>query len=647
MNSSIDDEGRAGNDVASRELPRSVLDNLIEGCQVIGPDYRYLYVNDAVVRQGKATREALLGGTMMECYPGIENTDMFAMLRECMEQRSPATMENRFTFPDGSEGCFELRFEPVPEGVAILSVDVTERKRDEVALRRAIRALTTLSRCKQSLVHATDEQLFLQEVCALLVELGGYRAARITLRGVDEEGQVRLLEQANAGDCRPEQEGAGDAFSLEIRSRESVLGTLEIHADEPDSFDVDERALFEEIAVDLGYGIETLRARVAHARTEEQLVAAQRLEAVGRLAGGVAHDFNNMLCVILAYAELAMKQLHKEDPVYHDIEQMREAGQRAATLTRQLLAFSRKQILEPRVTNINTVIGGIEKMLRRLIGEDIDIQVHPERDLGNVMADPGQLEQVIMNLAINARDAMPEGGKLTIETNNVELDENYATGHLSVEPGQYIRLSVADTGMGMSPETRSHIFEPFFTTKEVGKGTGLGLSMVYGIVKQSGGNIWVYSEPGQGTTFKIHLPRVDAAVASRKPLRPTSPATKNELILLVEDESSVRMAAERILQSAGYRVIVAGSSREALLECQRHAGQIELLVTDVVMPELGGRELAERLRQSNPELKVLFTSGYTDAAIVRHGVLDAGTHFLGKPFTVADLTRKVREVLDK
>jgi PAS domain S-box-containing protein len=401
---------------------------------------------------------------------------------------------------------------------------------------------------------------------------------------------------------------------------------------------------FVHIVKDVTSEVEANKEKV---KLEEQLKLVQRLEAVGRLAGGVAHDFNNLLSVIISYAGFAVDALRESDPVHADIVEIQKAGQRAAALTRQLLAFSRKQILEPEVLSINKVVTGIESMLRRLLGEDIDIEVHRADELGSVLADPGQIEQVIMNLAVNARDAMPQGGKLTIETINAELDEDYAEQHVAVKPGRFVMLSVTDTGSGMDAETRAHIFEPFFTTKEKGKGTGLGLSTVYGIVKQSGGNIWVYSEPGRGTTFKVYLPRVDAPAADIK-RRPVSVmATGSETVLLVEDEEAVRRLADRILRSAGYKVLTAAGGSEALLLCEKHDGVIDLLLTDVVMPHMSGRELAERLAKTSPKLKVLYMSGYTDNAIVHHGVLDPGTRFIGKPFAAAELTRKVREVLDE
>lgn len=382
-------------------------------------------------------------------------------------------------------------------------------------------------------------------------------------------------------------------------------------------------------------------------QTEDQLRLVQRLEAVGRLAGGVAHDFNNLLSVIISNAAFAIDELRDDDPVRADVIEIQKAGERAAALTRQLLAFSRKQVLEPELVDVNKVVTGIESMLRRLLGEDMAIETHLAQDLGSVLADPGQLEQVLMNLAVNARDAMPRGGKLTIETAGVELDEDYAEQHVSVTPGRFIMLAVTDTGVGMDAETKAHIFEPFFTTKEAGKGTGLGLAMVYGIVKQSSGNVWVYSEPGRGTTFKVYLPRVDAPAAEIRRRSVPVRASGNETVLVVEDEDGVRRLAERILRRVGYQVLVAQSGAEALAVCERHAGPIDLLLTDVVMPEMSGRDLAERLIERLPRIAVLYMSGYTDNAIVHHGILDQGTRFIGKPFSAAELTRKVHEVLDE
>ena len=382
---------------------------------------------------------------------------------------------------------------------------------------------------------------------------------------------------------------------------------------------------------------------------EAQLAQSQKIEAVGRLAGGVAHDFNNVLTVILGLTSelLDTPTGAIPDQARKDIEEISLAGQRAAVLTQQLLAFSRKQIVRPAVLNLNTVVARIEKMLWRLIGEDIELRAMLADDLGSVRADAGQIEQVLVNLAVNARDAMPAGGKLTIETANVELDQEYARGHTSVAPGRYAMVAVSDTGSGMSPEVQARLFEPFFTTKEVGKGTGLGLATVYGIVKQSGGNIWVYSEPDKGATFKIYLPLVDEPVSAAEPNRGAAKVqTGSETVLLVEDEEAVRALAGRTLRRDGYTVLEAGDSEEALRVAAGHAGPIHLLLTDVVMPGMSGRLLAQRLAESTPDMKVIYMSGYTDDAIVHHGVLEPGLTLLQKPFTPKALARIVREVLD-
>lgn len=499
-----------------------VLDNLLEGCQVIDRELRYVYVNDALVRQSKRTREELIGHTMTECYPGIDATPMYATLLRCMTERASATLENEFTFPDGTTGWFELRMEPVPAGVAILSVDITERKRAQLALEQTLVELTT---------------------------------------------------------------------------------------------------------------------------TQQQLVAAQRLEAVGQLAGGIAHDFNNLLSIVLMYSGFALKELPEGSPLADDVDQVRKAGERAAALVRQLLAFSRKQIMEPEVICVNDVVGGIESMIRRLLGDHIEVVIDLSDTLRNTLLDPAQLEQVIMNLVVNARDAMPGGGVLTIETDVVELDAGYVDrSHLfEVMPGPYVRLSVSDTGEGMDADTRNRIFEPFFTTKEVGKGTGLGLAMVYGIVKQSRGNVWVYSEPGRGTAFKIYFPCVDAPRKERT-ARATEGSRGNELILIVEDDEDVRIGAARILRDAGYRVVTATNGEEALAVW--NAQPVALLLSDLMMPKMSGRELAGRLQKELPSMKVLFTSGYSDQTVLLHEALDEGTRFLSKPFTSAELTRNVRAALD-
>ncbi|UCC81919.1 MAG: PAS domain S-box protein [Gemmatimonadota bacterium] len=383
---------------------------------------------------------------------------------------------------------------------------------------------------------------------------------------------------------------------------------------------------------------------VERRRLETQLRQSQKMEAIGRLAGGVAHDFNNVLTVILSNSEMLAGGLGPEDPRRQELIEIRDAAQRAATLTRQLLAFSRKQVLKPRVLSLNAVVVTLEKMLRRLIGEDIDLATELQPNLWAVEADPGQLEQIIMNLAVNARDAMPEGGRLSIETGNAEIDEGFAKQHFPMVPGRYVMLAVCDSGAGMDAETQRYIFEPFFTTKS--RGTGLGLSMVYGIVKQSGGYIWAYSEPGQGAKFEIYFPCADGRRSDAEAAMAADPAPPGkETVLLAEDEDSVRRLARRILEEVGYTVLEAREAMEALTMSERWDGPIDLLLTDVVMPELNGRELAERLSVLRPGLQILYISGYTDHEIL-DGIVGPGNNFLQKPFTPDALANKVREILD-
>jgi len=393
---------------------------------------------------------------------------------------------------------------------------------------------------------------------------------------------------------------------------------------------------------------ERKQAEASREKLEGQLWASQKMEAIGNLAGGVAHDFNNLLSVILSYTGFVLDGVREGDPQREDLLEVVKAADRAVALTRQLLAFSRRQIMQPVPLDLNEIAAGVERMLQRILGEDIDsVQVFAP-DLGLTLADPGQIEQVIMNLVVNARDAMPEGGKLTIETSNVEIDEEYATRHVAVKPGSFVQLVVTDTGCGMDRQTQTRIFEPFFTTKEKGKGTGIGLATVYGIVKQSGGNIWVYSEVGKGSTFKIYLPRELSAATATAIKSPTVQRrfAGTETIVVVEDEEALRKVAQRALEAAGYRVLTAANGEEAILTCRQYEDGIHLLLTDVVMPGMSGRVLAQQLSKTRPTIQVLYMSGYTDNAIVHHGDLYPGTHFLGKPFTGDGLTRKVREVLD-
>src|SRR3989449_112616 len=381
-------------------------------------------------------------------------------------------------------------------------------------------------------------------------------------------------------------------------------------------------------------------------RLEEQFRQAQKMEAVGRLAAGVAHDFNNLLTAILGTTDLMLEDLPPGDQDREGLLDIRSASERAAVLTRQLLTFSRQQVVSPQVLRLNDLILELEKLLRRLLGEDVAIRVAVAPDCGGVKADPGQLEQVIVNLAVNARDAMPNGGRLTLETKNVDLDADYPTDRVTIPAGRYVMLAVTDTGTGMDAQTKARIFEPFFTTKPVGKGTGLGLATVYGAVKQSGGYIWLYSEVGQGTSFKIYLQRIDAVEPQAAAVETAVMLDGTETVLVAEDEDAVRQIIEKALQARGYQVMVARDGSEALALASRHAGQIDLLVTDVIMPDMNGQVLSQRLTQVRPTIKTLYLSGYTDDAILHHGVLEEGVAFLQKPFSLGALARKVREVIE-
>ena len=392
---------------------------------------------------------------------------------------------------------------------------------------------------------------------------------------------------------------------------------------------------------------ERVRLEEALHAAEDQLRQSQKMEAIGRLAGGIAHDFNNLLSVVLSYSDMLLSAGVVSEPHAGDLREIHGAAGRAANLTKALLAFSRQQVLEPAVLDLNDVVHRMDKMLRRVIGEDIELRWTADPALGRVRVDPGQIEQVLMNLAVNARDAMPAGGKLTLETANVDLDESYASVHGSVTPGPHVMLAVTDTGAGMSKEVQAKIFEPFFTTKGIGKGTGLGLSTVFGIVRQSGGHIWVYSEPGQGTTFKIYFPRTDQSPEVKARVA-GAPATLrgSETLLLVEDDEQLRLVSRTILAKNGYQVLAAASPADALDRCERESGHIHLMITDVVMPGMNGLQLATQAAKSRPEMKVLYVSGYTNNTIVHHGVLDEGVAFLQKPITPEALLRKVREILD-
>jgi len=515
-----------------------------------------------------------------------------------------------------------------------LSIALARKKQEEALRASEARHRSLVESAVYGMYRSTLDGRFL-DVNPALVQMLGYSSAE----------ELLAVDMAREVYADPDQRAA----VIQAYNESGRLGTVELRWKRKDGHQITVRLsgtpFKNERAETLGF--EMIAEDISERRTlEDQLRQSQKMEAVGRLAGGIAHDFNNLLTVIKGYSELMLDDLDSADPLRHEVDEIKKAADRAASLTRQLLAFSRQQVLAPKVLDLNLVVHNMDKLLHRLLGEDVDLITVLEPGLGRVKADPGQVEQVIMNLAVNARDAMPQGGKLTVETANVDLDESYVRDHAAVKPGCYVMIAVSDTGTGMPEKVKSRIFEPFFTTKEVGKGTGLGLSTVYGIIKQSGGYIWVYSEVGRGSTFKAYLPRVDAP--AEIPLsRSAQPARHgSETVLLVEDEDGVRSLVRQVLHKHGYNVLEARHGGEALLMCERHPGKIDMLLTDVVLQQMSGRELAERLLKVRPEMKVLYVSGYADDAIVHHGVLTAGMAFLQKPFTTEALARKVRYVLD-
>ncbi|MBW1733567.1 MAG: response regulator [Deltaproteobacteria bacterium] len=588
------------------------------------------------------------------------------------------------------ERWFEVSADPILDdnrqyaGAVHIVSDITERKLTEEALRKSERKLRIYNEISNIFFLASQEDMYseilkkIREVTESRVGIFGYIdenenwVCPSLTREVWDQCQIpdkdfifpkekwvgiwgrAMLEKKTLWSNEPFKVPEGHlsitcAMAVPVLYVGQLIGNI-VLANKETPYHEEDVALVETIANHiapiLSSRLQRDREQREKEKTQEQLMQAQKMEAIGVLAGGVAHDFNNMLTIILGYGENLVHQLHPGDPLREEAKAIVEAGKRSAALTRQLLAFSRKQTLQPEVLDLDAVIRNLDKMLSRLIGEDIDLELSLSDEINRVMADPGQIEQVIMNLAVNARDAMPKGGKLLIETANVEFDETYSQNHVSVNPGKYVMLAVTDTGCGMDKETLSRVFDPFFSTKEKGEGSGLGLSTVYGIVKQSGGNILAYSEPGRGTTFKIYLPQTEAIQEPKTGAVEKEATTGGgEHILVVEDEQSLRKLMETMLSRLGYKVSVAVNGGEALLLVEEKGLKPDLILTDVVMPNMSGRELVDRLQRNQPDLKVLYMSGYTDNAIVHHGVLEPGTPFIQKPFTLRDIAEKVQAVL--
>jgi two-component system, cell cycle sensor histidine kinase and response regulator CckA len=632
---------------AEEEIQRNLA--LLQGIMEGSPDAifvkdlegRYVMVNSAGARYLGRTADEVIGKDDVEMFGPVVGSEIRERDRIVLQSGETGTFEQVFNLA-GVTRTFLTTKGPFRDasgraiGVLGVSRDFTDRKQAEEEVRRSQQKLS---------IHFEHTPLAVVE-WDMEFRVAAWNPSAERIFGYSREEAIGQ----HASFIVPSQfrEHVAKVWQELVRQRAGVRSTNDNITKEGRTISCEwyNTPLVDESGQMLGAAslAQDVTERVA---LEERLRQSQKMEAVGRLAGGVAHDFNNLLTVILGYSQILADGVPSGSRLSESTAQIKSAADRAAGITRQLLAFSRKAVLSPRVINLNDIMLNLDSLLRRLIGEDIEVMTVPSNDLGSVKADPGQIEQVIMNLALNARDAMPRGGKLTLETANVLLEESYARRHQPAEPGRYVMLAVSDTGHGMSPETQGRIFEPFYTTKEVGKGTGLGLSMVYGIVKQSGGYIWVYSEPDQGTTFKIYLPRVDEpADAAGADNRPKSVQRGTETILLVEDDPQLRQLSSSVLTHCGYKVLVAGGPEEGFELFKANQRDIRLLVTDVVMPRMNGRQLAEQIALISPNIRVLYISGYTSNAIVHYGVLDPGLWFLPKPFSLSALVAKVREVLD-
>jgi PAS domain S-box-containing protein len=608
------------------------------------PSGEILDANGALVKLlGYPSREAMLRHSAVEHY--VDPAERLRWVERLGQSGVAVDFETRLRRVDGVEVVVENSGKVVrdSEGRVLYIegslVDITERRRAERELRATKERLSHVVAASSAVIYVLDarsEELALTWVSENIISILGWARDEVVSRGW-------WADQVHPEDRERARAERGSVLSADRVGQEYRLR----RKDGSYRWVLDESRLVRDAA---GAPEEVIGAwlDVTEKKSlEAQLQQSQKMEAIGRLAGGIAHDFNNLLTAIRGYADLLREQIREGDPRRADVDEIRRAADRAAGLTRQLLTFSRRQVLQPRILDLNEVIAAMDRMLRRIIGEDVELVAVSFPGLWPVKADPGQIEQVVVNLAVNARDAMPRGGRLTIETANVELDEGYQATHgFAVEPGRYVMLAVTDTGTGMTQEVQARIFEPFFTTKEPGKGTGLGLATAYGIVKQSGGHITVYSELGRGSTFKLYLPQAPPeAQASVARAAPEGLTEGTETVLLVEDDAAVRRLARQILERLGYSVLEARSPADAL-DMAGRAGPIHLVVTDVVMPGMSGRELADRVGRLRPGVKILYTSGYPGEAIARQGVLETGTEFLPKPFTANGLAQKVRQVLD-
>ena len=621
------------------------MDSAVNGMAIVDAKGQHTYANGAFAQMmGYENTESIIGRPWKEIYApqDVENVEkeIRESLRKSGKWHGPISIHRR----DGSVLPVEMSVTGLPDGgVVCVSRDMTAKREAENARAKAEAKYRMLVEQVAAISYIAElgmrgEWLYVSPQVETMFGFSPQEwltDSRAWTQHVHPEDH-KIVEAAEEASQR------GERFQAEyrvIRKDGRVIWVSDTAVVVEGS---NEHPLMEGIIVDI-----TERKQL-----ETQLQQARRMEAIGRLAGGIAHDFNNLLTIIKGYTELALQRPRITPELQMDVERIEDASERASTLVRQLLAFSRRQVLQPKLLDLNSIVLGLDKLLRRLMDEDITMTTVPGNEIGTIKADPGQMEQVIMNLVVNARDAMPKGGRLTVETANVELDAAYASDHATVKPGRYVMLAVSDTGMGMTPETVAHIFEPFYTTKESGRGTGLGLSTVYGIVKQSGGYVWVYSELGRGSSFKVYLPRVEEAAEALPAAKPKRGEQKgSETILLVEDQPQVRELARMALAEKGYTVLATSSPEDAERVCSRHQAEIHLLLTDLIMPGITGRELAKRLTARHPKLRVMYMSGYTFGIMAQggtqNGMLEDGVAFLQKPFTPSTLSEKVREVLDR
>ena len=634
---------RMRNRLAEREeLFRLISENAADMIAVVDMDGRRIFNSDAYQKILGYSAEELKNSSSMDQIHPDDRERVKAAAGEARRSGVGKNLEYRIRHKNGTWLVLESTSSVigdasgVPEKLVIVNRDITARKQASEALRLSeVSFRSVIENAPYGIYRAQASGKLLLVNPALQKMLGYDSQAELLLLNLTTDVYVDPLEHQRVND---------------LFTKQKEFTDVQVDWKRKDGTPIKARCSgwFVKSAIDGAAYFEVFAEDVTEKwLLERQLRMAQKMEAVGRLSGGIAHDFNNLLGVIIGYSQVLKRTLPPGSAFLEHAEEIEKAGQRAASLTRQLLAFSRQQVLAPAVLNLNSLISEMEKMLPRLIGEDIEIIIALDPAIGRVKADHGQLEQVVMNLAVNARDAMPDGGKVAITTANAVLDETWTRSHPGSKAGDFVMLSVADTGTGIDSETLAHIFEPFFTTKERGKGTGLGLATVYGVVKQSGGYVWVESALGKGTAFQIYLPRIEELVSVPEPVAPIVEAFRGaETILLVEDADALRKLTHMLLEQHGYHVLVAANGAAALQLVEQKPERIDLLLTDVIMPGLNGRALAERLEILQPSLKVLYMSGYTDDAIVNHGVLESGTQLLHKPFSEESLIRKVREVLD-